>query len=59
MGKLTDVFGADIDRLRGTEDGQGDVFDERCMEAVVLALQSGLDVFSEEEKKILIQEEKH
>jgi uncharacterized NAD-dependent epimerase/dehydratase family protein len=51
-------FGADIDRLRGAEDEGGEVFDERCMEAVVQALQSGMDVFSEEEKKILIEEEK-
>jgi hypothetical protein len=55
MGKLTDLFGADIDRLRGTED-DGEVFDERCMAAVVEALQSGMDVFSEEEKKILVHE---
>ena len=46
MGKLTDLFGADIDRLRGAEDDD-DPFDDRCMETVVEALQSGLDMFDD------------
>jgi hypothetical protein len=57
MGKLTDVFGADIDRLRGAE-ADDEPFDERCMELVVEALQSGMDVFDEEEKKMLVRMEK-
>ncbi len=57
MGKLTDVFGSDIDRLRGAE-ADDEPFDERCMELVVEALQSGMDVFNDEEKKMLVRLEK-
>ena len=57
MGKLTDVFGSDIDRLRGAE-ADDEPFDERCMELVVEALQSGMDMFDEEEKKMLVRLEK-
>lgn len=57
MGRLTEVFGADIDRLRGAEDDD-EPFDERCMELVVEALQSGMDMFDAEEKKVLVQLEK-
>lgn len=53
MGKLTEHFGNDIDRLRQTED-PAEPFDEFVMANVVEALQSHSDMFTEGEKTALI-----
>jgi hypothetical protein len=53
MGKLTEHFGNDIDRLRQTED-PAEPFDEFVMANVVEALQSHSDMFSEAEKAALV-----
>ena len=54
MGKLTEHFASDIDRLRQVDDADQEPFDEHVMEVVVDALQSQADMFDDKEKAALV-----
>lgn len=54
MGKLTEYFGGDLDKLRTATDMNDDPFDENVMEVMVETLQSGIDVFTEDERNALM-----
>lgn len=55
MGKLTENFGNDIDTLRQSNHGD-EIFDETVVQSLIESLESGMDVFDEVEKKVIINE---